>query len=289
MAHDPCTIVHFTHPGHLLVKLNANTEYLCDGCKTLGSGSSFRCITCNFDLHEYCGKCPRSLTSFMHPQHPLSLLVRKEQGTRTNDRGCDVCGESVEGLFYWCKHCNFNVHPLCTQLPQYLRHALHPAHPLTLQASNTVGCCGVCRGVCDSWRYRCGTCRDVDVHLECVLVSCDTRTRQGPIPSPQGYGGYGGGGVAYGWNPYHNNMYNAANYGYGGVASGSSPYNMYNAAYVNYQVPGYNVVYNNCPNQAQGGGATNGRPGKKMYRLVSKLAFGVLTNVIFGFAFPGLN
>ncbi|MBA0601371.1 hypothetical protein Gorai_004551, partial [Gossypium raimondii] len=30
---------------------------------------------------------------------------------------CDLCGNHVEGLFYWCKLCEFDAHTLCTQLP----------------------------------------------------------------------------------------------------------------------------------------------------------------------------
>lgn len=263
------TMEHFTHPAHPLLEHNAATEYICDGCKTLGTGTRFRCNMCDFDLHEYCGKCPTSLSSFMHPLHYLSLVVLKPQGMRTNDRICNVCGDSIEGLFYRCKDCEFDVHPLCTQLPQYLCHALHPSHYLTLQAPKTASWCVVCRGICNSWRYKCGDCGRFDIHLECVLVSCHATTQQVPIfpqlapppplhRPPPFYGGYDSGGVAYGSNPY---------------------YNMYNTgAYANYQAP-YNME-NSYANQAQVGAPSNGTPSpsKKIFSLVGKLA----SNVIFG-------
>ncbi|KAJ0088002.1 hypothetical protein Patl1_31792 [Pistacia atlantica] len=36
------------------------------------------------------------------------------KSTRQIDRICDVCRDGVEGLFYRCKECEFDVHPLCT-------------------------------------------------------------------------------------------------------------------------------------------------------------------------------
>ncbi|KAA8518950.1 hypothetical protein F0562_016276 [Nyssa sinensis] len=135
----------------------------------------------------------------------------------------------------WCKDCEFDVHPLCTQLPQHLRHVLHPVHPLTLQTSSS-SWCAVCRGACPSWRYRCGVC-GFDIHLECVLTPCvpPTQRTPPPPPPPPHY-------AAYTPNPY---MYN-------------------------------------CVNQAQRGGAANGRSGKMMYSLAGKLALGVISNMIFG-------
>ena len=163
------TIKHFTHPQHDLAKISTNKEYLCGGCRTPGgAGIRFRCHQyCDFNLHEYCGSCPSALSSFMHPQHQLSLVVRT-QGTRQNERVCDLCRDPVEGLFYRCKTCDFDIHPLCTQLPQHVRHALHPAHQLRLHPSSAYAWCPVCRSVCNSWRYRCEAC-SFDIHIECVL------------------------------------------------------------------------------------------------------------------------
>ncbi|XP_057505230.1 protein VACUOLELESS GAMETOPHYTES-like [Actinidia eriantha] len=175
-------IQHFSHPGHILSELKAETLFLCDGCKTPGQGTRYRCDPCDFDLHDYCGTCPRSLSSFMHP-HPLNLVLRKAKATRQNERVCDVCRDPVEGLFYRCSDCEFDAHPLCTQLPQYIRHALHQVHPLRLQATTVAASqCAVCRVACSSWRYRCGAC-GFDIHIECVLAPCDPpKQRQAPPP-----------------------------------------------------------------------------------------------------------
>ncbi|KAL7265374.1 hypothetical protein ACSBR1_003194 [Camellia fascicularis] len=178
------TIEHFTHPGHQLEQVYAKTEYTCDGCKTLGQGWRYQCSSksCYYVLHDYCGTCPPSLASFMHPQHPLTLVVRKpQQSTRQNDPCCDVCREPVEGLFYRCKDCDFNVHPLCTQLPSQLRHVLDHSHPLILEAPVLPGRCSVCGA-------ECGVCV-LDIHLECIFEPCVPPTQQrsvlpsGPNPN----------------------------------------------------------------------------------------------------------
>ncbi|KAL3531773.1 hypothetical protein ACH5RR_005294 [Cinchona calisaya] len=173
MAHPPRadTIEHFTHPGHLFAEYNNEQGYLCDGCKTPGFGKRYRCRSCDFVLHDYCGKCPANLSiSFMH-RHSLTLVVRKPQTTRQNDRVCNVCRDSVEGLFYRCKDCDFDLHPICTRLPERFTHMLHQVHQLQLEAPTFSSPCAFCGGLCDSWRYRCGLC-SFDMHLRCILVSC---------------------------------------------------------------------------------------------------------------------
>ncbi|KAL5740533.1 hypothetical protein ACOSQ2_029713 [Xanthoceras sorbifolium] len=258
------TIEHFTHPGHQLIEVFDNEEYLCDGCKTLGVGTRYRCNACDFDLHEHCGKCPMTFTSFMHPQHQLNLVVRKPQAERQIERICDFCGDHVEGLFYRCKLCEFDVHPQCTQLPQDVRHVLHPHHPLRLQPASSSWCM-VCQSECTGWRYRCAICNCFDIHLGCVLTPCDSSTStspststprsvQQPVAPPSSFGGYAYGIPSFGAYSY------AVPSGYG-----TAPDNMcHQYPYVSNQGPG------------------GGKKTKKMYVLVRKLAVGVVTNIVFG-------
>ncbi|KAA8516380.1 hypothetical protein F0562_016673 [Nyssa sinensis] len=208
------------------------------------------------------------------------------QGTRQNERFCDVCGEFVEGLFYRCKDCEFDVHPLCTQLPQHLRHALHTIHPLMLHTSSSSPC-AVCGGTCNFWRYRCGIC-SFDIHVECVLTPCDHPPTQRTIPP---------------WHPppppqplLSRPPHYGTAYAYGVSSGPPNPYNIYvnQPSQPHYGAAAYNAVpsgpslYNtHCHvNQAdQEGDATHGRKRKKMYAIVGKLTFGVLSNVIFGMDF----
>lgn len=208
------TIQHFTHPKHSLTIFDSNTKYLCDGCKIPGTGKRYHCHECEFDLHEYCGTCPMSLSSFLHPYHSLKLVNRTPHDHRQFDRVCNVCCDSVEGLFYRCDLCEFNVHPLCTQLAQTVRHVLHQEHPLRLLGPSEQGTCAVCRGACNasSWRYRCALCK-FDIHMECVLVHCEKkRTWLGiskyvppsVFPTTQYFEGHAYE-IPY-WNPNHNGM-----------------------------------------------------------------------------------
>ncbi|XVE61950.1 hypothetical protein DITRI_Ditri06bG0079500 [Diplodiscus trichospermus] len=279
------TIEHFTHNGHPLTEVSTNTEFLCNGCSTLGFGTRYRCERCDFDLHERCATCPLELSSFMH-EHPLKLVVRKPQATCQNDRVCDLCSDPVEGLFYRCKQCEFDVHPLCTQLPEYVRHVMHKDHPLRLQRL-VPGRCMVCKDTCSSWHYRCGNCC-FDLHLECVLAPCAeatttksaSRSLTTPAPPPSA-------------SPF-SDAFNA--FGYGAILP--SPYFAYSCMVPRpppcfgpcahgYGLPstsGENNInsHHNNSSQDQGSGS---KVRKKMYAIAGNLALGVLSNIVFGTVF----
>ncbi|KAL3838453.1 hypothetical protein ACJIZ3_023044 [Penstemon smallii] len=110
------SLYHFTHPQHPLQLLYTTNEFLCNGCNELGvSGPKFSCIKCRgFDLHEHCATCAATISSPLHPH--LLILVNK----RANGRKCDLCGDLVNGLFYTCGGCNFDLHPLCTKFPMHV-------------------------------------------------------------------------------------------------------------------------------------------------------------------------
>ncbi|KAL8051169.1 hypothetical protein ABFX02_06G128100 [Erythranthe guttata] len=173
----PTNILHFTHPKHYVHLVNIPSEFLCNGCSALGFGIRYRCHPCDVDLHEFCATCPSAAQSALHPKHPLTLVNQP-----VNDRFCDLCGDLVHGLFYTCQGCEFDVHPLCTQLPQHVRLTQHPQHLLKLQPGNPAAC-ALCRQICTSWRYRCDAC-SLDIHLECVLAEDDDQTPSAP-PPPQ--------------------------------------------------------------------------------------------------------
>ncbi|KAK6943022.1 DC1 [Dillenia turbinata] len=170
---------HFTHQGHELTEFNDHSKFLCNGCRSLGFGSRYRCHPCNFDLHDYCAECPPSLNSFMHPNHPLQLMLYEPQHRA---RFCNVCFNPIGGLYYHCNLCQFDLHPLCTKLPQHVRHSLHPHHYLTLQTAPNPNQCAVCRNFCTNWRYRCADC-NFDIHIDCILVPYANNR-------PTGHGGF---------------------------------------------------------------------------------------------------
>ncbi|KAF8050188.1 hypothetical protein N665_2031s0006 [Sinapis alba] len=225
--------------------------------------------------------CPLTLPTFIHPKHELRLVVRKQQSTRQKERACDICNESVEGLFYRCKLCEFDVHPLCTQLPQNVRHVLHPAHHFEFRLGDSSSC----------W---------FDIHRECILAVCNTspsdqtkasgtkRRRlkpQGGQPSPsmpwqQPHMGYPYGFGPMGQQPHFGYPYNA----FGPM--GQQPYHpqsFNNFSYMN--------GFNTNPGQVPAAGVgQKPRPGKgwKMFTIASKLTVGVVSNALFGLSIESL-
>ncbi|KAL3732288.1 hypothetical protein ACJRO7_029029 [Eucalyptus globulus] len=176
------TLNHGSHL-HPLLEIYINQKFGCDGCNTLGQGRRYRCSGCDFDLHERCATCPATLSSHLHPSHPLDLV------SLSLGRVCDLCREEVRGLYYRCEPCGFDIHPLCTDLPATVEHAMHPHQLLTLSRGEPRKC-AVCQQVCDSWRYtsHCNGC-PVDVHLKCAFQEPAQGSRTGTGPgSPHHHG-----------------------------------------------------------------------------------------------------
>ncbi|CAH8392631.1 unnamed protein product [Eruca vesicaria subsp. sativa] len=291
------TVQHFTHT-HPLTEFNSVGDFICDGCKTYGSGKTYRCEPCNYDLHDYCATCPLTLPTFLHPKHELNLVVRKQQSTRQIERACDICNESVEGLFYRCKLCEFDVHPLCTQLPQHVRHVLHPAHHLEFRLGGDSPCM-VCYNPCQAWRYRCELCK-FDIHMECVLAVCNTsppdKTGASDTKS-KGFNPQGGQGQPS-WSGQWQQPHMGYPYGY--VPMGQPPHfgYPYNGFGHMGQQPYHPQNFNNFSNgfntnsgQVPAAGADQKPPpgkGWKMFTIASKLTLGVVSNALFGFSIESL-
>ncbi|KAL4188648.1 hypothetical protein AMTRI_Chr08g161430 [Amborella trichopoda] len=182
------SILHLSHPSHYVHEVYMASEFLCNGCKTLGFGTRYRCGSCDFDLHPHCTTCPRTLPpSYIHPNHSMELVMRKAAGIRQNHRQCDVCGDQVLGLFYRCALCDFDSHPICSKLPCNVQHNGHP-HVLKLLPKPVVNgyaqnssFCFVCGGVCSLWCYQCLPC-GANLHLTCVLTPVGDDSQVFPPP-----------------------------------------------------------------------------------------------------------
>lgn len=85
-----------------------------------------------------------------------------------SSRVCDLCWESGS-FMYRCIDCGFDVHPLCTMLPQTIRSPLHPQHDLHMVPSR--GSCSSCRKDEHIWHYVCcklPSCNNTRLHIACA-------------------------------------------------------------------------------------------------------------------------
>ncbi|WVZ66668.1 hypothetical protein U9M48_015858, partial [Paspalum notatum var. saurae] len=159
------TLRHFADP-HLLLQTQYNNSatHVCDICRSKMAGlTGYRCSACDFNIHEACANYFKETVSFAHPWHTLTL-----SRIPTSNVGwvCDLCKEACPpgNLVYRCIDCIFDVHPLCTMLPQTIRSPLHPQHDLRMVPSS--GRCKACREDLPVWHYVCSCL--FRVHIACV-------------------------------------------------------------------------------------------------------------------------
>nr|ACG44562.1 protein binding protein [Zea mays] len=157
---------HFADP-HVLLKTqyNSSSRHVCDICRSKLAGlTGYRCSACDFDIHEACANYFKETISFFaHPWHTLTL---SRMPSSCDGWSCDLCWEGCPpgDLVYRCTDCLFDVHPLCTMLPQTIRSPLHPRHDLRLVPS-----IGTCMCGCEElsvWNYVCSC--PLKVNIACV-------------------------------------------------------------------------------------------------------------------------
>ncbi|KAL6657612.1 hypothetical protein ACP70R_005392 [Stipagrostis hirtigluma subsp. patula] len=179
---------HFADPHMLLqTQYNRTSGHTCDICGSELAGlAGYRCNACDFDVHEACaGYFTETISFFAHPWHTLRL---SRMPSSCAGWVCDLCGEDCPpgDFVYRCIRCNFDVHPLCTMLPQTVRSPLHPEHDLQMVPSS--GECSACCADLPVWHYVCGGSCQLRLHIACVA---------GAPPPPPGGAGQGNGGVGH--------------------------------------------------------------------------------------------
>jgi hypothetical protein len=111
------------------------------------------------------------LQHFSH-MHPLNF---NEDPPRSDYKLCHGCWEQVSGPNYSCKECDVCIlHKSCAELPQELRHPLHPKHPLLIIRDLQIPAVK-CKG-CDrrrtnykSFIYKCSDCK-FNLHSKCASL-----------------------------------------------------------------------------------------------------------------------
>ncbi|KAG2309625.1 hypothetical protein Bca52824_029373 [Brassica carinata] len=90
-TNHPLTLLHSPPYGH---------SYTCDACGQYGSGFTYNCSECQYDLHVGCAFIPETVEREDH-DHPLTLVYN------TPCKGQDMS----ENLWvYYCKECDYGTH-----------------------------------------------------------------------------------------------------------------------------------------------------------------------------------
>ncbi|CAN8285631.1 unnamed protein product [Cochlearia groenlandica] len=138
--HESCSkmkqvIKHPSHPSHTLSLLVAPVYdggyFSCDGCGIIGTGFSYQCSHCDFDIHALCAYKPLSVVHNSHPQHSLKLAFQSPYGANKGF-SCDICGKIGKNQWlYRCIPCEFDAHVGCITPPQphFLQHSASAPHP----------------------------------------------------------------------------------------------------------------------------------------------------------------
>ncbi|XP_042493596.1 uncharacterized protein LOC122073129 [Macadamia integrifolia] len=166
-------ILHFSHPQHTLLQITLPSLFTCMGCKEFGAGNRFKCLQCDFELHEFCAMAPPSLKSHsLHSQHSLIFFTKPVKGGNLRS-SCDVCSKSIKGYAFRCSTCNFSMHPCCAQLSWEMNFPVH-AHNLKLLSSTMSATgdsdffCYECKRKRSGRVYRCGVCDHYHLHAVCA-------------------------------------------------------------------------------------------------------------------------
>ncbi|KAJ6748915.1 hypothetical protein OIU79_029909 [Salix purpurea] len=120
--HISCTqmpnfITHPSHPIHPLTLFAAppypGGSFSCDGCGIQGTGFSYHCTTCDFDVHMLCATNPLSLA---HQSHPHQLNLAFCPPYHTKGFSCDICHKiGSNHWLYRCGSCEFDAHMECAK------------------------------------------------------------------------------------------------------------------------------------------------------------------------------
>ncbi|TYI70190.1 hypothetical protein E1A91_D08G204600v1, partial [Gossypium mustelinum] len=183
-AELPREIQNFFHPCPLL--LNILNSYTCNACFKEGSGFTYRCVKCDFDMHVECTQRPiiqsqgdeeELIQHFTH-WHPLKLVPPNNH----LEVGCAICIKlcfinASNSSSYGCQDCNFFVHHSCMiNIPHQINHFFHRPCPLVLLTKIPYQCEG-CDEASSGLAFHCGKCKfqlDVKCTLLPIVESKDT-------------------------------------------------------------------------------------------------------------------
>ncbi|XP_075635969.1 uncharacterized protein LOC142608143 [Castanea sativa] len=156
------------HPlhNHMLTLSSTRPRLaLCDACKLLTNGFTYKCYECwAFQIDVSCSLIPEKLT---HVGHKHSLIL----SSTTLDENCSAC--NYEMKIFRCTKGEFTLDFGCATLPLKVKHRQHE-HLFSLQytAEDISGeyYCDICEEERDSkfWFYYCDEC-SFPAHPKCIF------------------------------------------------------------------------------------------------------------------------
>ncbi|XP_010514676.1 PREDICTED: uncharacterized protein LOC104790594 [Camelina sativa] len=110
----PREIRHKSHADHPLTLLyspqNNQSTYTCDACGEYGSGFTYNCSICHYDVHVGCVSMPETMK---HDEHAHTLvLLYSTPCPKGHIFTCDVCQETMpDNLWlHYCQKCDYGAH-----------------------------------------------------------------------------------------------------------------------------------------------------------------------------------
>ena len=136
------------------------------------------CSECKYNLHVSCFQLPPRVPSLPLHHHQDDdghhlILKSCDKLQPWNYQYCSVCKYNMNGLFYTCEKCDFQVDIQCACMPDTIHHAAHPLHLLKHVTKPSL-----CRDI-TSWRLSCaagcviGNGIPLNDYYKCSSSTCD--------------------------------------------------------------------------------------------------------------------
>ncbi|XP_060669685.1 uncharacterized protein LOC107435452 isoform X2 [Ziziphus jujuba] len=104
-----------------------DNDVRCYACNTPCKYRSFRCFTCNFNIHTGCLALPITVNYDDHV-HPLTLTTSFKEDEHPTTYYCDICEKrrDPDHGIYLCKECLFMAHFECALSLSWKQKQMHP-------------------------------------------------------------------------------------------------------------------------------------------------------------------
>ncbi|KAJ1702559.1 hypothetical protein LUZ63_002338 [Rhynchospora breviuscula] len=101
---------HLEHQLDFSVQTGESRRTKCDICGKTARGYSFRCNTCEFEMHPCCATMSSQM-SFPTHQHVLYLSNLNDEASFL----CQICRRKRPGQVYQCNACRYYLHAVCAK------------------------------------------------------------------------------------------------------------------------------------------------------------------------------